>query len=112
VENETKAIEEKVAAVIRDHNGCGAMFNGKVVFCDDDRLDLVNVCDCHHAARKVINAHLSALSAAGLVIVPREPTETMLRVALRTPAESYWRDHYGAIYRAMIAASSPDHEEE
>lgn len=60
---------------------------------------------------------LSAIESAGLVIVPREPTEEMVRCE---PYESQfppdtsesikqsWRDEYAKIYRAMLAAS-PKH---
>lgn len=60
-------------------------------------------------------AILSALKAAGLVIVPEEPTEKMMKAGGEEPggvtdifegAATIWP---GTIYRAMIrAATSPD----
>lgn len=44
-----------------------------------------------------IAAHLKALAAEGMVVVPREPTEAMLKA----PAVGYISERYAA-YRAMI----------
>ena len=40
---------------------------------------------CRMAARAAIDAHKAALAEAGYVIVPREPTDTMMAAALVDP---------------------------
>lgn len=49
---------------------------------------------------------LSAFDAAGLVVVPKEPTEAMARAGSLTLRDTFRAEfnHAKAIYRAMIAA--------
>ena len=57
--------------------------------------------------RKGAEADLAALSAAGLVVVPREPTRKMQRAG----ENEFWRPSVPNptdIYRAMIAATSQE----
>lgn len=56
---------------------------------------------------KLIGADkLATLEAAGVRLVPLEPTEMMLRRALLTTREASAADYVGsAAYRAMLAAS-------
>lgn len=66
--------------------------------------------DCRDIARAAIAAHESALAAAGLVIVPREPTEAMQLAGHRahTGSRGAGRGFYfdtAKIYRAMNAAA-------
>jgi len=62
------------------------------------------------------DAVLRALDAAGLVVVPRDPTEVMMNAGYRkvgkmhyepTASAQGWGEHATDIYRAMIAAA-PD----
>ena len=53
-------------------------------------------------ARAAIEAHETALADAGLVIVPREPTEAMLRASRSVDYEEKSRSNS---YRAMIRAA-------
>lgn len=66
--------------------------------------------------RKSADAVLRALDAAGLVVVPRDPTEAMMNAGYRkvgkmhyepTASAQGWGEHATDIYRAMIAAA-PD----
>jgi Na+-transporting NADH:ubiquinone oxidoreductase subunit NqrB len=54
--------------------------------------------DSRDDAWVAIDGFLDALAADGLVIVPREPTEEMIRAARQEPQRS-------DIYKAMIAAA-------
>lgn len=61
-------------------------------------------------ARAAIEAHEAALAAAGLVIVPREPTEAMCEAEETKRWVRHCANHENggwayAIYRAMIAAA-------
>ena len=59
-------------------------------------------------------AALSAINAAGYVVVPREPTEAMKEAGFRifkTKEEAYdGHDYVEVAYRAMIEASQKDTE--
>lgn len=50
-------------------------------------------------------AILAALHAAGLVVVPREPTEAMILAAPSRDQQATEESMYHGIYRAMIAAA-------
>jgi hypothetical protein len=62
-------------------------------------------------AQTAIEAHKAHLSASGCVIVPREPTEAMLKAADELPnalADEPWNGPEAAdVYRAMLSALSP-----
>ncbi len=67
------------------------------------------VCRCLRLGRAAIDAHIAALKEAGFVIVPREPTEPMIRAAIGEDRGSdYYYDHYSwfeAKWKAMIDAA-------
>ena len=54
-------------------------------------------------ATAAISAYKAALEDAGLVIVPREPTEAMVRIGI---AVWYEEKPIGYIYRAMVAEAT------
>lgn len=61
-------------------------------------------------ARAAITAHLSALQAQGMVIVPKKPTISMVvegRNGGEVPVDHQGRTDVAAIYRAMITAANP-----
>jgi hypothetical protein len=64
---------------------------------------LLDATECERAAQ----AALTAIADAGMVIVPREPTEA-IRIAMRdVVTDPDWRVHYVTeIYRAMIDAAT------
>ena len=59
------------------------------------------------AAEDVRDDIIAALSAAGLVIVPREPTQQMIDAWLRADAAYVEGPHGRIIWRAMIEAAAP-----
>ena len=68
---------------------------------DDVQWDYVRR-DLAEKAMAQADAVLAEIAAAGMVLVPREPTEAMLRAV--TPARS--QDHSNrAVYRAMLSAA-------
>ncbi len=59
----------------------------------------------YEAGRKDgIEAHLKALKAEGLVIVPREPTDEMLVAGCSKPMQPFGQKTSGHIWQAMLAA--------
>ena len=59
-----------------------------------------------HRMNKAIAAYEAALSAAGFVVVPREPTEAQMRAADGVSGAGGTRlEIYARLYRAMIAAA-------
>jgi hypothetical protein len=67
---------------------------------------LASHCPCVSASRAEADAILAALDAAGLAVVPKEPTEEMqiagteVRLIVRA-----MEDRAAVIYRAMVAAA-------
>jgi len=60
-------------------------------------------------ATAAIVAHLKALADAGMVVVPKEPTEAMVAAAYAYDAadktyDSRYGSDFGAVYRTMIQA--------
>lgn len=83
----TSAKEVIAAAILDDARAMGALAGGLPV------------------ERRLATAILAALDAAGLVVVPREPTEAMREAARAAPlARGIGYVGIGGIYRAMIAA--------
>lgn len=59
--------------------------------------------------RDLARAVIADIESAGLCIVPREPTEGMIKAAMRakTPDAGYYLEAFAATYRAMIADRAP-----
>ena len=97
----TATPEEIVARAMREGRACGW---GPVPcpFCLYD-AGAEDETGCIYLARSV----LAALSAAGLVIVPREPTQQMIDAWLRADAAYVEGPHGRIIWRAMIDAAAP-----
>ena len=57
-----RALREKVAAALRDEDCCGATYAGDRVFCDDKRLDEHHkTCPCRNNADAAIVATMQAI---------------------------------------------------
>lgn len=52
-------------------------------------------------------ANPSIVDSGEWVLVPREPTEAMVRAARDRPSEGMWGSLYEDVYRAMLSASPP-----
>ena len=55
-----------------------------------------------HEHQRHAETAISALNAAGLVVVPKEPTETMVDAAGEVDQFDEWRFDVAEIYKAMI----------
>lgn len=69
----------------------------------------------HIGPSLVADAVLSAIEAAGMIIVPREPTNGMIMAGIierhETGTPEAWKLATANIYRAMLTAASQDGEE-
>jgi hypothetical protein len=94
-----KAIESAARAIVR--RNCPSVTDGDV-----EEMSEGYVPD----AQAALTAYHKHLAEAGLVIVPAEPTEAMVKAGvdlafrIRLSPEYSWKDYMRDLHRAMIAA--------
>lgn len=103
----SKTAREVIAQAVMIANGCGLTLENTRAFCDDARAEQdirAEKCDCKGAAGSIIEA----LTVAGFVTVPVEPTAAMLDAAVADAGNPPTWGHHEAqeCYRAMLAAAS------